>query len=162
MSEIHSESMTTWIEAPFVVLLIGIRLNRPWKVHRLWEARRAMKGLLAELEASREHGLLHYESFRGNPSLIVQYWRSWEHLETWAREPKGNHRSVWVDYAKRIKPGGDVGVWHETYVVRPGDYECIYTNMPRFGLGAIGELIKTKGRTGRASNRMEQGKELVR
>jgi len=29
---------------------------------------------------------------------------------------------------------GDVGIWHETYRVAPGNYECIYGAMPRVGL----------------------------
>jgi hypothetical protein len=40
---------------------------------------------------------------------------------------------------------GRVGVWHETYVVEPGNYENIYVNMPPFGLGKIGALSPAIG-----------------
>ena len=33
---------------------------------------------------------------------------------------------------------GDVGIWHETYRVRAGEYEVVYGNMPLFGLAAAG------------------------
>jgi hypothetical protein len=35
-----------------------------------------------------------------------------------------------------VKASGDVGIWHETYLVRSGGYEAIYGNMPRIGLAA--------------------------
>ena len=45
-----------------------------------------------------------------------------------------------------MKSNGDVGIWHETYKVREGEYECIYNNMPKYGLGKVGELIPATGR----------------
>ncbi len=33
------------------------------------------------------------------------------------------------------------GIWHETYLVRAGEYEAIYGNMPPFGLGKAGRLV---------------------
>ncbi len=33
------------------------------------------------------------------------------------------------------------GIWHETYLVRAGEYEAIYGNMPPFGLGRAGRLV---------------------
>lgn len=48
---------------------------------------------------------------------------------------------------------GDVGIWHETYRVRAGEYECVYSGMPPFGLAkasatldAIGPLESARGR----------------
>jgi hypothetical protein len=35
---------------------------------------------------------------------------------------------------------GDVGIWHETYRVRSGEYEAIYSGMPLFGLAKAGSL----------------------
>ena len=47
-----------------------------------------------------------------------------------------------------------VGVWHETYTVGPGSYENIYSNMPRFGLGAVGNLVEATGKRERAGERL--------
>ncbi len=40
----------------------------------------------------------------------------------------------------------DVGVWHETYLVRQGNYEAVYSGMPPHGLGAAGRLVPVKVR----------------
>ncbi len=32
------------------------------------------------------------------------------------------------------KNRGDVGIWHETYLVPAGQYEAVYSGMPLFGL----------------------------
>ncbi len=32
------------------------------------------------------------------------------------------------------------GIWHETYLVRAGQYEAVYGNMPPHGLGKAGRL----------------------
>ena len=37
---------------------------------------------------------------------------------------------------------GDIGIWHETYLVPAGSYESIYSNMPRFGLAVAGDQLK--------------------
>ena len=35
----------------------------------------------------------------------------------------------------------DIGIWHETYSVRAGEYESIYLNMPEFGLSRAGRMV---------------------
>ncbi|MBD3801378.1 MAG: DUF4188 domain-containing protein, partial [Campylobacterales bacterium] len=37
-------------------------------------------------------------------------------------------------------------IWHETYVVRPGQYENIYHNMPQFGLAKAFGFVEAEGR----------------
>ena len=44
-----------------------------------------------------------------------------------------------------MSSNGDVGIWHETYVIGPGQYENIYNNMPPFGLGAVGTIVDAIG-----------------
>jgi hypothetical protein len=46
----------------------------------------------------------------------------------------------------------DVGIWHETYVIKPGHYEAIYSGMPPYGLGKVGKLVAATGK--RARSRM--------
>jgi hypothetical protein len=33
------------------------------------------------------------------------------------------------------------GIWHETYLVKAGEYEAVYGNMPPHGLGKAGRLV---------------------
>ena len=54
----------------------------------------------------------------------------------------------------KIKSNGDVGIWHETFKVRAGEYECIYNNMPAYGLGKIGELVPASGKKESAGQRI--------
>ena len=50
------------------------------------------------------------------------------------------HLPAWQAFNKAIGSNGDVGIWHETYVIKAGAYENIYNNMPAHGLGAAGTL----------------------
>ncbi len=111
----------------------------------------AMPKMIRELEQRPESGFLgHTMGIR----VIVQYWRSFEHLEAYARDPDRLHWPAWVDFNNRVdRARGDVGIWHETYKVRAGEYECVYSGMPPFGLAkagatldATGELESTRGR----------------
>jgi hypothetical protein len=76
----------------------------------------------------------------------VQYWRSFEHLEAYARSHDAQHWPAWVHFNKKIRvASGDVGIWHETYLVRAGEYEAIYGAMPRYGLAAAGQHVPISG-----------------
>jgi len=111
-----------------------------------------MPRMLKELERQPESGFL--GSVSGG-LLIVQYWRSFEHLETYARSHDHLHWPAWVAFNKRMREDrGDVGIWHETYQVRAGQYEAVYSGMPRWGLGSIGELVPASGRKDTARGRM--------
>ena len=55
---------------------------------------------------------------------------------------------------------GDVGIWHETYLVPAGAYEAIYIGMPCQGLGAAGRLVPATGKRETARGRAG-GRELV-
>lgn len=153
MAAIVPKRVTAQIEGDFVVFLIGMRVNKPWKVHKWFPVFRAMPRMIAELERRPESGFLgHILSF----SVIVQYWRSFEHLESYARDPDHLHWPAWTDFNKRVgRSRGDVGIWHETYKVSAGQYECVYSGMPIFGLAkatqtidAVGDLESARGRIG--------------
>ena len=49
------------------------------------------------------------------------------------------HKTMWKRFYELVKMDGDIGIWHETFTVREGEYEAIYGNMPRFGLAVAGE-----------------------
>ena len=137
MTEIIASRVTGRIDGDFVVFLIGMRVNKPWKVHQWLPAVRAMPRMLKELEAAPpEVGFLGHN---GLSRIIVQYWRSFEHLERYARDREALHWPAWVEFNRRMKDArGDVGIWHETYKVHAGEYESIYSGMPAFGLGRAG------------------------
>ena len=134
----------------FVVFLIGMRINKPWKVHKWLPVFLAMPRMLKELSANRDLGFLGYTF---TTKLIVQYWRSYQHLEAFARDPSRAHWPAWIDFNRRIKGArGDVGIWHETYLVPAGSYETMYGNMPAFGLARAGTHMPA-GRHSTAASR---------
>jgi hypothetical protein len=139
MAEVKQGRWTAQIDGDFVVFLIGARLTKGRWRHAFGDlgGRRGMMHMLKLLSQQPEKGLLGYEmsTFGG---IIVQYWRSFEHLEAFARDPDDPHAEAWRNYFRR---NGRTGIWHETYLVRAGEYEAIYGNMPAFGLGKAGRTV---------------------
>lgn len=154
MASIVPKRVTASIEGDFVVFLIGMRINKPWKVHKWLPVFLAMPKMLKELQGRPESGFLGHIF---GAKVIVQYWRSFEHLEAYARDHDQSHWPAWVDFNRRVgRSRGDVGIWHETYQVRAGEYECVYSGMPPFGLAkasaqvdAVGTPDSARGRLGR-------------
>jgi hypothetical protein len=156
---INRERLAARVEGDFVVFLIGMRANRPWKVHRWWPVARAMPRLLGELSAKPELGMLGGEMWFGRTTILLQYWRSLEQLLAYAADRQASHLPAWRAFNQAIGRSGDVGVWHETYRVSPGSYENIYVNMPPFGLGKVGSLVPASGSLQTASGRFKVGGE---
>lgn len=137
----------------FVVFLIGMRVNRPPRVHKWLPVFSAMPGMLRWLERHDEAGLLAWRGawMAGGPA-IIQYWRSFEDLARFARAADQPHMPAWKRFNQAIRASGDVGIWHETYRVRAGESEAIYGNMPRVGLAAAG-AHQPVGSTGQSAGR---------
>ena len=145
---------TARLDGDFVVFLIGMRFNRPWRVRSSWSVFMAMRPMVKELEADPQSGFLHAEfGFVFGGPVVVQYWRSFEQLERYARSADALHLPAWRRFNQRVRDSGDVGIWHETYRVHAGEYEAIYGNMPRVGLGAVGEHVPL-GSTSTAARRI--------
>ena len=51
---------------------------------------------------------------------------------------------------------GDVGIWHETYLVKAGQYEAIYSGMPPTGLAVAGKAAEITDATESARKRLGQ------
>ena len=49
---------------------------------------------------------------------------------------------------------GDVGIWHETYLIRAGEYENIYSGMPLMGLAKAAKLADVSGDAEAARGRL--------
>ena len=154
MAKVIADRLTAQVDGEFVVFLIGMRINRMWKVHKWLPVALAMPRMLRELQSDPQSGFLGVESWIGNPTISLQYWRSFEHLEKYAKDSARLHRPAWAAFNRAVASNGDVGIWHETYRVRPGDFECIYNNMPPFGLAKATNAVSAKGRLETARARM--------
>jgi hypothetical protein len=142
---IHRERLFAHVEGGFVVFLVGMRINALWKLHKWWPVAQAMPRMLKELQQQPELGMLGGEMWVGRTTILVQYWRSTEHLFAYAKNRDAQHLPAWRAFNRAVGTSGEVGVWHETYVVSPGAYENIYVNMPAFGLGKVGTLSAAAG-----------------
>jgi hypothetical protein len=134
--------MTADLSGDFVVFMIGMRVNKAWKLHKWIPVARAMAPMLRVLSREKGLGLLGFHTWIGpRGPMVVQYWRSVEQLERFARDASLPHHPAWRAFNRRVGTDGDVGIWHETFLVSAGNYETLYGNMPRFGLAVAGEQL---------------------
>ena len=90
------------LDGDFVVFLIGMRVNKPLKVHRWLPVFRAMPKMVKELEADPDSGFLGAtQGLMTTGPTLIQYWRSFEHLERYARDPHGQHYPAWRAFNQR-------------------------------------------------------------
>jgi len=140
------------IEGDFVVFIIGARFNRWWKLPKYLWFMSTMPKMIAEVAAHPESGFLGWE--RLGLAANMQYWRSFEQLIAYSRNRDQTHYPYWVKFNKEVGSNGDIGIWHETYLIQPGCYESVYNNMPPYGLGAAGTLVDAVGARQSAHQRL--------
>ena len=152
MAAVIDRRMSAEMDGEFVVFLIGMRINKIWKIHKWLPVLLAMPRMIKELEAHPESGFMGHT---GMGKVMVQYWRTFEQLEYYARNHDKEHWPAWIKFNERLgRSRGDVGIWHETYTIKRGQYETIYSGMPPFGLGKVGKLVPACGARERASDRL--------
>ena len=146
MAHIFPGRYTARIAGPFAVFLIGMRINRLLAINKWMPVARAMPRMLETLARNPAKGFLGVETWvRWREVMGVQYWRSFEDLEKFARDPGDLHLPAWKQFNQNVGSDGSVGNWHETYVVEAGRFECVYGNMPLFGLAAATEHVAAVG-----------------
>src|SRR5262245_24668278 len=141
MATINQGRWTAEIEGDFVVFIIGARVNSVWSLFRSVAdlgGRRGMNHMLKYLTEHPERGLLGYEQMG---FATVQYWRSFEQLEAFAKNQDDPHLEPWRNFWRRVGKSGRTGIWHETFLVRAGEYEAIYGNMPTRGLAKASKAV---------------------
>lgn len=161
MAQVMPGRFTAQIDGSFVVFLIGMRINRFFAFSKWLPVARAMGPMLRTLYQNPDKGFLGGQTFLSWRGVtMVQYWRSFEDLEKFARNPEDPHREAWRRFNQSVGADGSVGIWHETYLVEPGAYEAIYGNMPVFGLASAAQHVPIKGRGETASGRIKAGNSM--
>ena len=151
---IQAGRYTADIEGDFVVFMIGMRFNKPWKVHKWWPVFTAMPTMLRAIGEHPELGCLGGQAWFGRTTILVQYWRSFEDLDRFARDRDLPHLEPWRRFNRVVGRSGDVGIWHETFRVRAGEYEAIYGNMPVFGLAKASATVPVGRKANSAAARI--------
>ena len=158
MADVRQGRWSADIEGDFVVLLIGARLDLLHPVRSLRDlgGMRGMPYMLEHLTEHPEKGLLGYDTY--GLTMVVQYWRSFEDLERFADDEGAPHVPAWRNYWRRVGREPRSGIWHETYLVRAGEYEAVYGNMPPHGLGKAAGLVPVRsGSSARARLKRRAG-----
>ncbi len=133
---------TAELDGDFVVFLIGAAVHDPSAHPDAVRLLQAMRDMLVELASDPSHGLLSFQVYGDVGGVIVQYWRSFDALEAYARNPSAKHAPVWREW-NRLAEGdrAGAGIWHETFKVSAGNYESVYQNMPVMGLQRAGRPL---------------------
>lgn len=152
--EVIKDRMCAEIDGEAVVFLIGMRFNKLWKIHKWFPVLLAMPRMLRELEQNPELGFLGAYTWFGRTVIVLQYWRSVDHLNAYAKNRDHAHLPAWAAFNRAVGKNGDVGIWHETYRIHEGSYETIYANMPLFGLAKATKAVSAVGRKESAASRM--------
>lgn len=154
MSEVQAGRFTADVDGDFVVFLIGMRFNRPLQVRQWWPVFVAMPKMLRVLDEHPELGCLGTNSWFGRTTLLVQYWRDFDALDRFARDRDLPHLEPWRRFNAAARSSSAVGVWHETYQVRAGEYEAVYANMPVTGLAAATGHVPVRSKAQTAAARI--------
>ncbi len=158
MADVMNGRYTARIDDPFVVFVIGMRINKILAVRKWLPVFRAMGPMLRELYQHPEKGFLgggFFLYWRG--PMLVQYWQSFENLEKFARNPDDPHLPAWQHFNRTDGRDGTVGIFHETFIVERGNYEAVYGNMPVFGLARATEHVPAVGGRETARRRLMRG-----
>ena len=156
MSNIVKGRMTAELDREIVVFLIGMRINKLWKVHQWWPVAMAMPRMIRELSTQPELGFLHAEQWFGRTTIMVQYWQSFDHLETYAKNrdhvhlPDGPHSIGTLVTMEMLVYGTKPIAYH----LSPGSFETFYGNMPPFGMARATRLVEASGRRNSARERL--------
>jgi hypothetical protein len=95
-------------------------------------------------------------SWRG--ITLIQYWKSFDHLEQYARQ--GDiHLKAWRNFNQLASKSNSVGFYHETYLIQPGEYECVYVNMPVNGLARATKHVPATGKRETERGRLQNSNE---
>src|SRR4029453_14146998 len=154
MADVVPGRMTHAYDGDLVVFLIGMRINRPWRLDLWLPVFLAMPAMLAELSKDKESGLLGYRlTFGAGGPLLVQYWSSHEKLYRYASDQNAAHRPAWAAFNRLArKAPGAFGIWQGPYFV--GGAESIYAGMPVAGLAAATSAVPVARRGETAAQRL--------
>ena len=157
MTDIVPARVTSAHEGPLAVFIIGMRINRLWRVDKWLPVAHAMGPMIAELSRDPESGFLGTEfALSGlRTVLLIQYWRDFDSLERYASDRQRLHWPAWTAFNKTVGTDGTVGIFHETYVVGHAAHETVYVNMPPFGLGKATGVRPATGSRNAARSRMK-------
>lgn len=139
---------------PLVVFHLGVRFNHPLGLLApgVREIGEHFNNMTAALTEERDKfGMLHLGTWRGterdshNAVMMIAYFRSVSDLNRFAHEDV--HMKGWNWFRQFVKTTGyrHLGIFHETFITRAGDYETIYVDTAPTLLGSANVKISGGG-----------------
>jgi Domain of unknown function (DUF4188) len=155
MAKVIPGRFTAQTDEPFVVFIIGMRVNKFFAFRKWFATAMAMGPMIRTLYEHPEKGFLGAQTLISWPGVTtIQYWRSFEDLEKFARDKDDPHLEPWRKFNKTIGSDGSVGIFHETFLVDAGKYEAVYGNMPVIGLASATRHVPAVGKRETARRRL--------
>jgi hypothetical protein len=109
-----------WEHPTLCIAIFGVQFHTPEGQQRYGESGIAEE-MPPALEAAKAEGFLHQDRLRADGgAVLLQYWRSYDELDRWAR--KMPHMRWWKWLLENA--GSDVSFYHEIYQVKTA--EAIY------------------------------------
>jgi len=116
MAKVIPGRFTAQTDEAFVVFMIGMRVNNFFAFRKWIPTAIAMGPMLRTLFQHPEKGMLGAQTFFYWPGIaLVEYWRSFDELEKFARDKDDPHLGAWRRFNKHIGSDGSVGIFHETF-----------------------------------------------
>lgn len=122
-----------------VVFVMGFVIHNPLNIFARRVLRRSLRSILVELERAKPDGFLTYNYAKGNPALLISYWKDYESLLTYARDKSSRHFPAWYNFNEKLSNSKAVGIWHEIYCLPAGSYSGTYRNSPVTGIASFAE-----------------------
>ncbi len=132
--QVYPGPYTAAPDAPLTLFLVGMRIHKPVRIRTWWPTFAAMSSMLRQLQSDPTLGLLAATLTYTPHPLLIQYWKSPDHLHRFARDPGLTHLPARRSFNRLLTDSADVGLWHESYVITPETTRTLYRNMPRMGL----------------------------
>ena len=86
MQDIERGRSTARTDDDLILFLIGMCVNRAWRLDKWWWVYRSMKRMVRYLKTHPEAGLIHSQRWRARTTMQVSYWRSFDHLLAFAAD----------------------------------------------------------------------------
>ena len=150
-------SAALWDHPALCVALLGVQfLSREGR--ELYERSGIEQEMFEALERARDDGLLLNRPLMSPEGpLLMQYWRTYDDLDRWARRQPHSRWWRWL----MEHTGQGVGFYHEIYQAKAA--EAIYEQGTRpVGPAMFSSLERTKGGEGRSRERQQRFLEAAR
>lgn len=134
---------TAHIQEPYCLFLVGMQCRSWLSFWKIPFISYRMFKMQKELRQDKTSGFLwgkNFIAYRPFTSLFLTYWKSSDDIHRFVSDKKFSHLASVGIYYRKYRNDPNIGVWHETYEVTPGQVETLYYGMNPFGAGSFNPI----------------------